>query len=74
MDLGYMGECTRNSMGRSMEFGRRGSILKRRDVDKMGYGVLRYLNDLSMVFLPLSLPGGIADKLARSICPLFQTY
>ena len=69
-----MGECTRNSMGRSMEFGRRGSILKRRDVDKMGYGVLRYLNDLSMVFLPLSLPGGIADKLARSICPLFQTY
>ena len=61
-----MEESTQDSMGRSMEFGRRGSILKRRDVDKMGYGVQRYLNDPTMVLLPLSSSSDIADKSARS--------
>lgn len=65
-----MEECTRSSMERSMEFGRRGSILKRRDVVKNGLRRSRYLNDLAMVLLSCSLSCGIANKFARSTSSL----
>jgi hypothetical protein len=38
----------------------------------MGHGVSRYLNDSSMVFLPLFLLRGVADKSVRSKCFLFS--
>jgi hypothetical protein len=51
-----------------MEFGRRGINLQGRDGSKnLDYGVLRYLNHLSMVVTPLSLRRSITDKSARLI-------
>jgi hypothetical protein len=51
-----------------MEFGRRGINLQSRDGSKsLDYGVLRYLNHLSMVVMPLSLRRSITDKSARLI-------
>ena len=72
LELGYMEESTQDSMGRSMEFGRRGSILKRRDVDNNGLWrskiPQRSINGTFTTFLPSS----IANKSARSISSLLQ--